>query len=238
MRVIVPFGPRKIMGFVIAITAESAFSKLKPIEEVLDLEPVLTKELLDLGKWLAHQTLSLSITVLQIMLPQVLKSKYKKEIVRVTEEDLAPELEDLFAGRDILPFEAFEDSLISYYQLQKAIQSGEIKIDYLVKSKITKKYEMMVRPKKGGHLLEEALIELPKSAKKQYAIIDFFIEYPEEISQKLLLKKFQTTNSTIKTLVNKNLLETYRKEVYRNPFDDQSIVRTAPLDLTDEQSAA
>ena len=66
---------------------------------------------------------------------------------------------------------------------------------------------MMVRPKKAGHLLEEALMELPKSAKKQYAIIDFFIEYPEEISQKLLLKKFQTTNSTVKTLVNKNLLE-------------------------------
>jgi len=238
MRVIVPFGPRKIMGFVVEMAAESSFQKLKPIAEVLDLEPVLTKELLDLGRWLANQTLSLQVTALQVMLPRVLKSKYKKEIVRNTNEELIPELEDLFAGLDAIPFELFEGSSLSYYQLKKAVEAGELTIEYIVESKITKKFETMVRPKKALHFLEEAIAELPKTAKKQAAILDYFIESPEEITQKLLLKKFQTTNSTIKTLVEKNLLETYRKEVFRNPYDDHSIVRTEALKLTAEQEQA
>ena len=238
MRVIVPFGPRKIMGFVVKITAESSFKKLKPISEVLDLVPVLTEELLDLGKWLAHQTLSLSITALQVMLPQVLKSKYKKEIVRAADGELAHELEDLFAGRDAIPFELFEESTLSYYQLKKAVEAGDLAIEYIVESKITKKFETMIRPKQEIHLLEEAIAELPKTAKKQHAILDYLIENPEEISQKVLLSKFQTSNNTIKTLVEKKLLETYRKEVFRNPYDDDSIIRTKPLELTEEQEQA
>lgn len=238
MRVIVPFGPRKIMGFVVAIVSESAFSKLKPISEVLDLVPVLTEELLDLGKWLSKQTLSLSITALQVMLPQVLKSKYEKELVRVSEESLSIELEHLFAGRDVVDFAEFEASTLSYYQLQKAIEAGDIIVDYIVKSKITKKYETMVRPVLEVHLLQEALLDLSKTAKKQLAILDYFIEQPKEISQKLLLSKLHTTNNTVKALVDKDLLETYQKEVFRNPYDDASIVRTEPLQLTEEQEGA
>lgn len=238
MRVIVPFGPRKIMGFVVQITDQSSFNKLKPILEVLDLVPVLTEELLNLGRWLANETLSLSINALQVMLPQVLKSKYKKEIVRSTEENLPLELEDLFQGRDVIPFEEFENSPLTYNQLKKAVDAGDVSIDYVVQSRITKKYITMVAPLKEIHLLEEALQDLPKSAKKQRAIIEYFIEQPEEISQKLLLSKLQTTSSTIKSLVEKGLIETYRKEVYRNPYDDDAIERTAPLTLNAEQQSA
>ncbi len=59
------------------------------------------------------------------MLPQVLKSKYKKEIVRSTEENLPLELEDLFQGRDVIPFEEFENSPLTYNQLKKAVDAGE-----------------------------------------------------------------------------------------------------------------
>lgn len=238
MRVIVPFGPRKIMGFVVDITDESSFDQLKPIAEVLDVEPVLTEELLALGKWLAEETLSLSISALQVMLPQVLKSNYKKEIVRLNEARLADRWEDLFQGRDVLPFEEFEQSNLSYYQLQKEVEAGNLSIDYLVESRITKKFMTMVYPKKEIHLLEEALLDLPKTAKKQRAILDFFIDHPEEIPQKTLLAKLQTSSSTVKALVDKGLLDTYRKEVYRNPYDDEAIERTEPLPLTDEQQQA
>ncbi|MCG5103541.1 primosomal protein N' [Oceanobacillus alkalisoli] len=235
MRVIVPFGPRKIMGFVVEITDTSSFTKLKPIEEVLDVVPVLTKELLDLGKWLAHHTLSLSIVALQVMLPQVLKSKYKKEISRLSEETLSEELEDLFQGRGVIPFEEFEASALSYQILKKAIEAGEVQIDYIVQSKITKKFETMVFPKKEIHLLEEDLHDLPKSAKKQRAIIEFFIENPQEIKQKSLLQTIGTTTNTVKALVEKGLLDTYRKETYRNPYNDDAIERTVPLPLKAEQ---
>ena len=238
MRVIVPFGPRKIMGFVVGRTAESSFTKLKEITDVLDLTPVLTKELLDLGKWVAHETLSFYITALQAMLPQVLKAKYKKEIVRMTGEELPGNLELLFAGRDFISYEEFEGSTINFNQLQQAVKDGDIYIEYLVKSKITKKHVTMVKPSRDNHLLEEALLDLSKNAKKQQQLLAYFIEHTEPIEQKLLLQKIQTTPGTIKTLVDKSLLEVYKVEIYRNPYDDDAIVQTSPMVLTDQQETA
>src|SRR5690625_4103814 len=238
MRVIVPFGPRKIMGFIIGFTDESSHNKLKEILNILDLTPVLTKELLELGRWIAEETISFYITSLQAMLPQVLKAQYKKEIIRLGEEGLPTELEHLFAGRSSIPFEEFENSSISYYQLQKAVQDGDIAMEYLVKSKITKKYVTMLKPGKPGYLLEEALIDLSKQAKKQHLLLSYFIEHPEPVEKQKLKKSVNVTDSTVKTLVDKQLLETERVEVYRNPYNDKMITRTKPMSLTSEQKAA
>src|SRR5699024_11462736 len=152
------------MGFVVAITEESSIEKLKTISEVLDFIPVLTNELIDLGKWLAHNTLSFYITAYQAMLPQVLKAQYKKELVRETKAALPDDLEALFAGRDFITYEEFTFSSISYHQLQKAIQDGDISVNYLVKSKVTKKRVTMIKLKKEIYLLEEACMDLPKNA--------------------------------------------------------------------------
>ncbi len=46
IRVIVPLGPRKVMGFVVGLTNHSEFDQLKPIQEVMDYTPILTKELI------------------------------------------------------------------------------------------------------------------------------------------------------------------------------------------------
>ncbi|HLR51748.1 MAG TPA: primosomal protein N' [Candidatus Avamphibacillus sp.] len=238
MRVTVPFGHRKIMGFVVEITEESPFEKLKTISEVLDFFPVLTSELIDLGKWLAHNTLSFYITAYQAMLPQVLKAQYKKELVRETEVILPEELEALFAGRDFIAYEEFTFSSISYHILQKAIQEGDISVNYLVKSKITKKRVTMIKPKKEIYLLEEACINLPKNAKKQQQILEYFIQSPLEVDQKLLLDHVQTNYSTVKALIDKDLLESYQVEVYRNPYENVSFEKTYPLDLTAEQKKA
>ncbi|MFD2044050.1 primosomal protein N' [Ornithinibacillus salinisoli] len=238
MRVIVPFGPRKISGFVVGKSTNSSFDKLKEIIDVLDLTPVLTNELLQLGKWVAEDTLTLYITAYQAMLPQVLKSQYKKELIREEHVQLPMELEHLFAGRDIITYEEFEHSTARYSQLQKAIQSGDIRVDYIVKSKITKKQLTMIRPAKEAHLLEEAYAEIPKKASKQREIVAYFIQNPEAIEQGKLLKMLGTSRSTLKPLLDSSLLRTYKAEVYRNPYNDADFEKTSPLQLTDQQKQA
>ncbi|UJL47890.1 primosomal protein N' [Virgibacillus sp. NKC19-16] len=238
MRVVVPFGPRKVMGFVVGKVSESSFDKLKEITDVLDLIPALTPELLDLGRWIANQTLSLYITSLQAMLPQVLKAQYKKEITRLTRWALPKDLESLFAGRDVIAYEELEASTIRYNQVQKAMQDGDISIEYLVKSKITKKQVTMIKPAREAYLLEEAIQDLSNKAKKQQQILTFFIDNPEAIEKSLLLKKMNTTNSTVKALLDRSLLESYQAEIYRNPYDDANITRTQALELTEEQRQA
>ena len=52
-RVFVPFGPRKIVGYVVALTEEAEVKDPKEIEAVIDKEPMLTEEMLKLTKWIA-----------------------------------------------------------------------------------------------------------------------------------------------------------------------------------------
>ena len=52
-RVVVPFGPRTVVGFVMSKTFKSTvpLSKLKLIIEILDEEPILPQEILSILKW-------------------------------------------------------------------------------------------------------------------------------------------------------------------------------------------
>ncbi|MFZ3576552.1 primosomal protein N' [Virgibacillus sp. DJP39] len=237
MRVTVPFGPRKIMGFVIELTSTSSHTKLKEIVDVLDLTPVLTEELVRLGQWLAKDTVSLYITAFQVMLPQALKSHYKKELVRLAEE-LDPIMESLFAGRDFITYEEFSESKVRYQELIKAVKDGDIEIEYLVKSRITRKFETMIKPGMADYLLEEAYNDMSKKAKKQRELLSYFIQHNEAIPKKKLMDKVNTSASTIKSLLDKKLLVSTKIEVYRNPYDDATIVQTSPLSLTTEQTDA
>jgi len=240
MRVIIPFGPRKITGFVVDLDNDSTFPKhkLKPLLDVIDITPVLTPELLDLGKWLAQQTLCLYITAFQAMLPHVLKAKYEKHIVRLTEDRLLPDLETLFSGYETVNFERIKTLNISYHHVRQAIQSGDIMVKYVVTSRETKKYETYIQPAIDPHRLEEALVDLPKNAKRQSQLLHFFIENPDAISQNKLLRTLNMNRANVKALIDKGLLTEEKREVFRNPYDDQQFRRTTARQLTTEQQQA
>lgn len=88
-RVIVPFGPRRIQGYVLQTKIkEENNARLKAIDRVLDELPPLTEELIQLGEWMSREYICLHITALQAMLPAVLKSKTEK-FVRQTSDGQA-----------------------------------------------------------------------------------------------------------------------------------------------------
>ena len=53
-RVWVSFGSRRIVGYVVGLSKKSAIKNLKPILELIDSSPILTKDLLLLTKELAE----------------------------------------------------------------------------------------------------------------------------------------------------------------------------------------
>lgn len=236
MRVIIPFGPRKITGFVIKRTSESSFGKLKEIIDVLDLTPVLTKELLILGKWLADELLSLYIATYHAMLPQVLKAKYEKEIVKLTDDILPPELETLFQQRSRIKFDEIDQSRKQMSLLKKHLESMDLEIQYIVKNQAKKKYKTYVIPPSLEEL-QEAKKALSSHAHKQAAIIDFFIEHDGPVEERLLLKELKTTKGTLKTLYEKFSFSPEQVEVYRDPYE-RKFVKTEKLSLTNEQKMA
>lgn len=103
MRVIVPFGNRKILGFTTKIISKrpDVSFELKNIEEVLDLVPVLNREMLELANWLAKWTFSFKISCLQVMLPAAMRASYNKSI-RLISTDVSDEVKALFGQKEEL----------------------------------------------------------------------------------------------------------------------------------------
>ena len=79
-RVEVPFGNRTLVGFILEIKKDSNIDNLKEIIKVLDEEVILTKELLELGKYLKNTTLASLISCYQVMLPKGFKASIKGNV--------------------------------------------------------------------------------------------------------------------------------------------------------------
>ncbi|MCY7891543.1 primosomal protein N' [Bacillus vallismortis] len=241
MRVIVPFGPRKIQGFVTAVKEASDLSRksVKEVEDLLDLTPVLTEELMNLSSWLSDKTLSFKITALQAMLPAALKAKYEKELKIAHGADLPPQVERLFSETKTLLYSDIPDHDMLKL-IQKHVQKGSIDVTYKVAQKTNKKMVRHIQANASKEELSKQAEGLSRQAAKQQAILHFFIAEPEggKIPATDLCKKTDASSATIKTLIQKGLLKESYEEVYRDPYQDKMFKKTEPLPLTDEQSAA
>ncbi|MGN7374993.1 primosomal protein N' [Bacillus halotolerans] len=241
MRVIVPFGPRKIQGFVTAVkdTSDLSGKSVKEVEDLLDLTPVLTEELMHLSSWLSDKTLSFKITALQAMLPAALKAKYEKELKIAEGADIPPQVERLFSETKSLLYSDIPDH-DTLKIIQKQVQKGHIDVTYKVAQKANKKMVRYIQANAGKEELSKQAEGLSRQAAKQQAILHFFMTEPEgtKIPAADLCKKTDTSSATIKTLIQKGLLKETYEEVYRDPYQDKMFKKTEPLPLTDEQSAA
>ena len=79
-RVLVPFGKQKLEGFILKITNEIPEYQVKEIISLIDENPVINEEMLELGKYISKKTLCNLISAYQTMLPTALKAKNGKII--------------------------------------------------------------------------------------------------------------------------------------------------------------
>lgn len=237
MRVIVPFGPRNVQGFVTKIKAQSEFEKLREIVEPMDLEPVLNQELLALGNWLTEQTLCYKIFAYQVMLPAALKAKYEKKVKLdkgVDPASLPEGLSAVFARNETIDWtEALHNGMVPIMQREAA--KGHLEVIYTVKEKVKKKLVKIVRPLRNSAELQMEIEQLPGNAEKQKLVLDHFIHNSQAVQLKQLTVMLNVSSTTIKALVEKGLLIEDDMEVYRDPYENQSFERTAPLPLTKAQ---
>ncbi|EAC2401488.1 primosomal protein N' [Listeria monocytogenes] len=236
MRVSVPFGNRKIQGFVIALGETEENPKLKGIDGVMDLAPVLNEELMELGDWLAEDTLSFRVSAYQAMLPAALRAKYEKYFLRLDEEN--EELEQLFEGYETLDWKVAEARGL-LKQIGKWVREGSVEVVYQVKNKITSKKVRVVNCLKSPHQLAEIIEDMPKNAKAQSRVLAFFQAFEgNEITAAELKKQAETTDATIKKLVDLGLLSIQEKIVSRDPYENHQFEKSESLQLLPDQQTA
>jgi primosomal protein N' (replication factor Y) len=242
IRVIVPFGPRNVQGFVIAIEPYTEERKLRPIQKLLDVEPILNKELLQLGQWLTEQTLSYQISSFQAMLPAALKAKYEKEIVLKNPDQiqvLPSSLKHLFLKNDRINWTEIEDRTDLIRAIQKEMNNGVVEVDYVVKAKAKKKTHRVLSINITEEQAKQLVDSLPAQASRQKDVLQYFINHDMlDVSRIDLKERLSTTDSPIKTLIDKSVLTEKNVEIYRDPHADKNFPKTTSLPLTEEQSAA
>ncbi|EEA8560841.1 primosomal protein N' [Listeria monocytogenes] len=236
MRVSVPFGNRKIQGFVIALGETEENPKLKGIDGVMDLAPVLNEELMELGDWLAEDTLSFRVSAYQAMLPAALRAKYEKYFLRLDEEN--EELEQLFEGYETLDWKVAEARGL-LKQIGKWVREGSVEVVYQVKNKITNKKVRVVSCLKAPHQLAEIIEDMPKNAKAQSRVLAFFQALEgNEITAAELKKQAETTDATIKKLVDLGMLSIQEKIISRDPYENHQFEKSESLQLLPDQQTA
>ncbi|MBI5199273.1 MAG: DEAD/DEAH box helicase family protein, partial [Nitrospirae bacterium] len=90
MRVLVPFGKRQLLGYVVGIADKAEVADIKEVREVLDDEPILPENLLKLTRWMANYYFSSWGMAIKTSLPSRLNSpghKARKRKVSETDKD-------------------------------------------------------------------------------------------------------------------------------------------------------
>lgn len=128
-RVLVPFGLREVMGYVVELSDVSDYNgNLKAIKDVFSYEQELTQEQVNLAKMLSEELNAPLVSTLELMLPSFLKEQRKEYLYVNNYDALNPELALLFNGKRKIRFDA---SLLKYYPLiKKEIAKANMQMEY------------------------------------------------------------------------------------------------------------
>ncbi|GKV64244.1 MULTISPECIES: primosomal protein N' [Sporosarcina] len=239
LRVKVPFGPRKVVGYVTGIKMDSELdsAKIKSIIEIIDLEPVLSPELLQLSRWMADETIAYEIDALQVMLPAAMRAKYEK-IMRVIKPELLDEhfLEFLGKRRQVT-LKALQDAHL-LNEAKKYSEAGAVQIDTAVQQKTKIKKVRMIHIPDADHL-QSALADTHANAKKQIELINWLLEHPSSsLEASEIMNKTGVKANVLKALLDKKVVEESQVEVYRELDAPKMRDSGKPEQLTDEQQVS
>lgn len=237
-RVKVPFGPRNVLGFVVGLKKETdvPLNKLKAINQILDMEPVLTEEMLRMAKWLKNDTICYEIDALQVMLPSALRAKYEKMIKLQQGQQLPLEVQAIFGKRQRANFKEFERAGLLPL-LKQLVAENIVTIENVVKQQGNVKEIRMVQITADQQLIERAL-EQSSRAVKQRLLLQWMCQHLGEVfTPQQICDEAGVSISVLEAVIDKGAAQFIQEEVFRDPFTKE-VSRTKALQLTGEQQVA
>lgn len=174
-RVLVPFGKQKLEGFVLNISNHKDFDyEVKEVISVVDQNPVLNSEMLELGKYISKRTLCNLISAYQTMLPSALKAhknfivnKKYLTYIRLIDENYVPknqnqeQIINLLKKNSVLKSELNKISISSVNTLINKKIVEEVKEEvYRLNEKTTLKDKKIILNEEQQSVVKEVLDNL------------------------------------------------------------------------------
>lgn len=230
VRVLVPFGPRTIMGFVISLKEGSELQKVKPIKELIDIIPILNEELRELGLSLSQQTGSTMIQCFQAMIPNAMRAKYKKKLIKL-DDYLDSSLEPLFKTANSVDYDEIPKRYLR--DVKQAIEKQQVELVYEVKDKLGKKVTKYL-------MVTSSDLDLNSfnRAAKQKQVLEYLLKCRMPVLKRQVMETLEVSNAIVKSLIDKGAIKEIEVEEYRDPFATQTYEKTSALILNEEQQLA
>lgn len=250
-RLLVPFGKRNLTGYAVELHQtldeglEIELENIKDALELLDEEPLLTEEILKLTQWTADYYSASWGEVLKASLPAGVNVE-TEQIVQITangRDELLKVSTAKTAKVQILNFIA-ENEEVSMRQLTKQFGASTAQriVRDLVKQNWAASFQRTLSSKTKPKR-RKAVRLLPDSKpfvlnEKQEEIVRILIENEGEIGFAELLEEADVSSSVIQTLEKKGIVQTFVREVRRNPLSEAKIPDPLNLTLSDGQADA
>ncbi len=236
-RVLVPFGKGNLkkQGMVFELLSEDT-SGLKPIISVIDSEPVLTEEFTQMCKYMQESIFCTYYDAVNAILPTGITHKLidfysaNQEFVTslLTKQELSVYEYLLKKG------ETAEKDLIKILDISPKLLLSLCKKEAIIKNcdlkqKTNDSLEKWVRLSPN--------YETVKLTPRQKEIVDLLIDiYSASIKE---IRYFTGVSlSVIQNLINKGVLITYQKQIFRKPYQVSKEPKKAEITLTEEQNKA
>lgn len=179
-RVLIPFGPRRIEGYVTFLPEETDYPKLKSILKVLEDDPVLSPVMIELAFWMSQYYLTSMSKVLQTMLPVALRpAKGDHKRVKIKKQKV----------------------------IEFAVPLEKVPIEIA---------QLAVKAPKQALILQRLLAQHP-------------------LSESQLLEETKASPASLKSLLEKGLIEITEVPIFRTPTHGQGFQYVQPKVLTKDQ---
>ncbi len=208
IRVVVPFGRgnRTVIALVLK-TREGDESKLKEVLEKVDVEPILTEDLIQLGDWISK---TYSVGYNRAFSPILPPGDIKEIVYNYIPLDENIVLEEISEG-----------------ELSKLVSEGKILKKYSVKTSKSIKTQKEIRLKDNYFDAFNQGRELTEAQKK---VLEYFIEKKSAL-RSTALKELGVSTSPIKTLINRGFLEEKTVKIIVEPYENTTKYPQIPLNL-------
>lgn len=263
-RVIVPFANRTMTGFIVELAEPKTDFVIKPVNEIIDEEPVFSPKMLEFTKWISVYYMAQWGETLKAALPQGLSPKtvIRIELKKIPTESEIDEMEHKAPIRaKLLRTISRRQGNISVGFLQRKTGSNAItqqlnalsEIGYInrleeIEGYVKGKYQKALRLNdkyKAEETLQNIMMTLDKKAPRQAQALSWVILADQEDRRAFLadlINETKVSYSSVKSLIEKDIIEEYNLRVDRNlPNDDEEKLSNKNeelLTLTDEQENA
>ncbi len=245
------FGSRMVQGVVLSLTDTSPVPETRPIETLLDPNPVITPAQMDLARWLADETLSPIIECITIMLPPGLSQQADSlyELLEVggeaqstTEGRLLQLLEKRgpLRGRQIknaLPRMAWKKAAEDLLR-RGVIDRSSILQPPSVHPRHVRTARLSVHPDTARERVTQIGRANSKAAKRRAAIVETLIAEVEPLEVTWIYAESGGSFADLRTLEAEGLIALSEAEVWRDPLTHLDFIPTEAPTLTRDQSVA